>query len=474
MNINLLTKSVVRIVADNIVINWTMPYQVAGSGLGSGTGFFIDNKGHILTCAHVISNAHNVLIEIPEHGLKKFECDVLGICPDIDLALLKIKNYKNKHHLKCASLKDVKLGDSVIALGFPMNYNNHKYVKSNNIKITKGIISGQQFGIYQTDSPINPGNSGGPLIKNNKVIGVNSAIIVQAQNIGYSIPVDYFIDKINEFKRGKRHLFHLPQRCFNFNQSNEALLKIKDSKCKSGIYISDVYEKSNMKKCGLKKEMILCKIDKYNIDNDGLVNSYWFDEKIDINTLILRLKINQKIKLEYFDGKKTVTKYAVNSPYKFIIRDKFPQYENIDFQIFAGCVFMELAINHLLADEQFEKYNQFISLNKNRTKDMLIVSHIYPNSSISKLNSIKPTDHIIKINNKKVDNVNSIRKALIKPLSKNGDKYVKFENSEGKVAFLNMKNIIQEDLQFSQVYHFPLSEIHVKFMKEFGIIPNKI
>ena len=105
------------------------------------------------------------------------------------------------------------------------------------------------------------------------VIGVNSAIIVQAQNIGYSIPVDYFIDKINEFKKGKRNLFHLPQRCFNFNQSNEALLKIKDSKCKSGIYISDVYEKSNMKKCGLKKEMILCKIDKYNIDNDGLVNS---------------------------------------------------------------------------------------------------------------------------------------------------------------------------------------------------------
>ena len=100
---------------------------------------------------------------------------------------------------------------------------------------------------------------------------------------------------------------------------------------------------------------------------------------------------------------------------------------------------------------------------------MLIVSHIYPNSSISKLNSIKPTDHIIKINNKKVDNINSIRKELMKPLSKNGDKYIKIENSEGKVAFLNLKDIILEDLQFSQVYRFPLSEIHVKFMKELNI-----
>ena len=127
-----------------------------------------------------------------------------------------------------------------------------------------------------------------------------------------------------------------------------------------------------------------------------------------------------------------------------------------------------------LANEQFEKYNQYVSLNKNRTKDMLIVSHIYPNSSVSKLNSIKPTDHIVKINNKKADNVNSIRKALIKPLSKNGDKYIKIENSEGKVAFLNLKDIIKEDIQFSQVYHYPLSEIHLKFMKEFGIIPNKI
>ena len=83
MNINLLTKSVVRIVADNILIDWITPYQISSSsGLGSGTGFFIDKHGHILTCAHVIANAHNVLIEIPEYGLKKFKCDVLGICPE--------------------------------------------------------------------------------------------------------------------------------------------------------------------------------------------------------------------------------------------------------------------------------------------------------------------------------------------------------------------------------------------------------
>jgi S1-C subfamily serine protease len=469
MNINLLIKSVVRIVADNIIIDWYAPYQISASSVGSGTGFFIDNEGHILTCAHVIANANNVLIEIPQHGLKKFQCDVLGICPDIDLALLKIKNYKNKYHLKCGKMNDVNLGDSVIALGFPMNYNNQKFMKSNNIKITKGIISGQQFGIYQTDSPINPGNSGGPLIKDNKVVGINSSIIVQAQNIGYSIPIDYFIDKIDVFKSGKRKLFHLPQRCFNFNQSNEALLKIKESKCKSGVYINDVYDNSNIKKSGMKPDMILCKIAGYDVNNDGLVDLYWFDEKIDINTLILCLKIGQKMDLEYFDGKKRIKKVMVNSPYKFIIREKFPQYEKVDFQIFAGCIFMELTINHLMMGDQFAKYSEFLSLNKNRTKDIIIVSHIYPNNSISKLNSIRATDNIVKINNKKVNTIQGIRKAIMKPLVKNGDKYIKIENSEGNVAYLNLKEVIKEDLEFSKIYHYPLSKLHIKMIKDLDI-----
>ena len=75
-------------------------------------------------------------------------------------------------------------GEDAIAQGFPKGQDNIKY--------TKGIISGRQFGKIQTDTPINPGNSGGPLLSGNKVIGINSSGFLMANNIGYATPISYF------------------------------------------------------------------------------------------------------------------------------------------------------------------------------------------------------------------------------------------------------------------------------------------
>ena len=85
--------AVVRIKAEDIEINWNLPYIIEPPSYGTGTGFFIDLKGTILTCAHVVNGAKNVYIEIPSIDSKKHLCKVLSICPEFDLAIIKTLCY---------------------------------------------------------------------------------------------------------------------------------------------------------------------------------------------------------------------------------------------------------------------------------------------------------------------------------------------------------------------------------------------
>ena len=154
-----------------------------------GSGFFIDNQGHLLTCSHVVDDAMKIFIEIPNHGDEKIEVEVLGLCPDLDIALLKTINYKNKEFYELHEpdyIYEINQGTDVLAIGFPLGQDNIKY--------TKGIISGRQHGLIQTDTPINPGNSGGPLILDDKVVGINSSGIRFANNIGYVTHIILFFN----------------------------------------------------------------------------------------------------------------------------------------------------------------------------------------------------------------------------------------------------------------------------------------
>lgn len=153
-------------------------------GIGSGSGFVIDNEGHIVTNYHVVENADEIQVSFTS-GLK-IRAEVIGTDTDSDLAVLKVDVPEDE-------LVPIPLGDSdllrvgqiVVAIGNPFGLNS---------TMTTGIISsigrtldslnisssGQAFAagdIIQTDAAINPGNSGGPLLNlDGEVIGVNRAI----------------------------------------------------------------------------------------------------------------------------------------------------------------------------------------------------------------------------------------------------------------------------------------------------------
>lgn len=165
--------------------------RVLGRGLGSG--FVIDPDGLILTNHHVVENAARIDVSIGKD--RRLRAQIVGADPPTDIAILRVE----ARGLPALSLGDsnaLRVGDWVLAIGNPFGLAN---------TVSAGIISAKDrttedvpgldpqgfYSFLQTDASINPGNSGGPLLDlAGNVVGVNTAINVQAHKIGYAIPIN--------------------------------------------------------------------------------------------------------------------------------------------------------------------------------------------------------------------------------------------------------------------------------------------
>ena len=152
---------------------------VPGLGTGTGSGFFIDDAGHIVTSHHVVDGAEKIMVEL--YDGRSLEATKLGSSPAADLAVLQVDPEKvaDIRPLPLADSDDVRAGQMAIAIGSPFrNFNS----------LSVGVVSGTGRGpisilrrpipdMIQTDAALNPGNSGGPLLNSSgEVIGVNSSV----------------------------------------------------------------------------------------------------------------------------------------------------------------------------------------------------------------------------------------------------------------------------------------------------------
>lgn len=437
---------VVKVIANVIKIDWQMPYKIAEAGIGSGSGFFID-KEHILTCAHVVCNAKEVLVEIPKYGQKKFKVDILGISPQIDIALLKLKDGKKLSvtPLKLGDSSKVLPGNEVFAVGFPLGLAG--------VKVTKGIISGRVMSMLQMDTSINPGNSGGPLIKDGKVIGINQGAITNVTNMNLSVPIDKLkLIKADLYK--KHHLIKRPFIGAEYNNMDDSLIKYLGSKCKNGIYISRVYPGSPIEKAGIKEGDVVCKIGKYKLDNYGLMNSYWDSEKMNISDMISTIPNNTAVPIEYWSSGKNLVKSKLKlTPYDLPIDIKFPLYEPIGFEIAAGMIVMELSLNHIEKFDDSIKLKKFM-IPKNRAKKRLIVTKVLPGSYIGERDVVDDTDFIVEVNGVKVNDIDGYRKALLKPVAgKSG--ILQFKTDDNSMFTIPLKTALEEEPMLAQTYGYP-------------------
>ena len=483
MDTQSLSQKTVKILSQKINLDWMHPYKNSTTSKSIGTGFFINDKGYILTCSHVVEHAKKVFIQIPNYGKEKIEVEIVGLCPDLDIALLKTKKYKNTDYYelhKQDTIYEIKPGSDVYAIGFPLGQDNIKY--------TKGIISGRQYTLIQTDTPINPGNSGGPLLLDNKVIGINSSGILFANNVGYATPISYYYLIKELLMNQKNKMIKRPFLGLSYQNTNEALLKVKGCKCNTGIYVKEIFKGSPIQKSGLKKGDIICAINGIKVDNFGLFEKEWFNEKMKLDDILKMVKNNEIINIEYWRGNKLFKRNFKYVDFDLVINKKYELYEKnpIDYEVFGGIIVMEMTQNHL--DKIMHNLNLHDSSkitmrinnimkyldNENKVDNKLLITHVFPNSTLSNLEVINEFDIIEEINGKKCNTLSEYRKQIKNSIQIKGEKYTEIKTEVNKRVVLRISDILDEEKVFAQTYKYNLSKLFKHFRKNNKKVTKKI
>lgn len=267
--------------------------------VGSGSGFLVSTEGMIVTNKHVVSDMAAEYTVITNDG-KEHKATVLARDPAHDIAVLKIDG-SDFPALDLGDSDQVKVGQSVIAIGNPLG----EFENS----VTKGIISGlkrevsagsgfgqseQLSGILQTDAAINPGNSGGPLFNmSGEVIGVNVAMARGAENIAFALPINQVKRIVEQVKTtGKISTPYIGVRYLILNETiakennlplDHGALVIRGEK----VTDFSVIPGSPADKAGIVENDILVSIDGVKID-----------EKHQLTNLLSEKNVNDEITLE--------------------------------------------------------------------------------------------------------------------------------------------------------------------------------
>jgi putative serine protease PepD len=181
-------------------------------GRGAGTGVIISTDGLVLTNNHVIDQAGSIKVKLADG--RELSADLVGSSPADDVALIKIRDVSGLTAAELGSSAELQVGDSVVAIGNALDLEGtptvtEGIVSALNRSIDAGSESGSSNGeslsnLIQTDAAINPGNSGGPLVNaSGQVVGIDTAIIGDAQNIGFAIAIDSIKPLITDIQNGK-------------------------------------------------------------------------------------------------------------------------------------------------------------------------------------------------------------------------------------------------------------------------------
>jgi Do/DeqQ family serine protease len=277
---------------------------------GNGSGFIIDERGHILTNHHVIENAVDIRVTLVDG--REFAAELVGSDPNSDIAVIRIEG----DALPVATMGDsdqLKVGDWVLALGSPLGLR---------FSVTAGIVSatGRNVGILtnpagtdleafiQTDAAINPGNSGGPLVDlKGRVIGINSAIQTQTgyfAGAGFAIPINLarkFAEDLIEYG-----VVHRPRLGVTISPVTDADAEIYKLPRVAGVELTSVTPGEAADRAGLRMGDVILRINGDLVDGvselQARIAQFHPGEEIEITAARYGELLTTKVRLGEFEA----------------------------------------------------------------------------------------------------------------------------------------------------------------------------
>ena len=391
----------------------------------------------------MVENAISINAQSPKTGKRKLKLELIGISMEKDLALCQLSSEDIQLLLKDKTPQDLNMvfgdnllvseTDEVMTIGYPLGHDR--------VKFTTGVVSGFYADIDDDDlliengdpsyiqitAAINRGNSGGSLLnKQGKVVGIIAAGYLLAQNVGYAIGSRTFLalySSMNNIERMKDPNFNstmkivrLPHLSINWNDTNPDIF------VDQGIYINEIFRDSIFK--GIEEGDIINQIiyQDQRRSISAIFDNFGDLKLIDNNTNkeILNRRVNIK---EFFDiiplnslitviinrngiNYKLSTRYLPSDIFR--IRFHYFLLEPLLYDIFAGICVSPFTLNHVFNIPKLQRFIQ----GKRKYKKHLLIVHKFPDTAVSKVNSLQIGDFIKSINNIKVKTIDDLRQLL--------------------------------------------------------------
>jgi serine protease Do len=262
------------------------PHDLERQALGSGV--VIDKDGSIVTNAHVVQGADEIVVKFEDET--ELPAKIVGMDEKTDIALLEVKGASNLKPAVLGNSDPLRVGDWVLAIGNPFGLSE---------TVTAGIVSakGRVIGegpyddFIQTDASINPGNSGGPLVDmHGQVVGINSAILSRSGGnigIGFAIPINLvhkIIDQLREHGKVVRGWLGV-----SIQEVTPDIAKSLDLEEAEGALVADVVAGGPAEKAGLKVGDVILKFDGMKVDSahqlPTLVAGTTIGKEVDVEVL---------------------------------------------------------------------------------------------------------------------------------------------------------------------------------------------
>lgn len=416
-------------------------------GVWLGSGFFVkykDLEGYIVTNAHVVRNANKIEVSSMLTSEERFEAELVGMVKKLepDVALIKLTD-KELQRFKSIAVRNIEYlelwqgssparGEEIKAIGYPMGM-----VEPNMSggEITN-FISGSEYTTerFVTNAAINPGNSGGPSVsRSGMVVGLNTAVMIDAENIGFITPAGFVKIIIeNLLQKNEPHFAGIGGKLQKNAENFNALLKQTEAK---GLIVAQVQANGFLEAASIKARDVILSINGVEFDRHGIVigKEGHFRHKNNYDVMKL-IPIGSDVEVIFRrDGElRTASAKAMRNPEKGVVSRPIIN-ERKYIEVF-GMIIQELSYEIIEAMREVDANAQIDMIQTiDQEKPMLVVTHIHQSTQADEI-EWPIGELIIKANDEEVHTLEEIQAVI----EKNRGGAVLFECRNGRIGYFRV------------------------------------